>query len=117
MADTLSTNLQTLIASKNTWTAPCTFTRTNPMPFDPKSCFDTKQDLNAYLADAASTAYPGMIVAVTSSEDPEKGAYVISSNGTNLVPVLLGTKEEINSASASAVINWLDSDGNAIQES
>ena len=40
MADTLSTNLQTLIASKNQWNAPCTFKRLNPMPLDPETCFD-----------------------------------------------------------------------------
>jgi hypothetical protein len=71
MADKLSQDLQTLIGKKETWTAPCTFTRTNAMPFDPKSCFDTKQDLDNYLSNAQSTAFPGMVVAVTSCEDSD----------------------------------------------
>lgn len=89
MADTLSTNLQTLIASKNQWNAPCTFKRLNPMPLDPETCFDRYADLTSYLSNAASTAYPGMFVTVTSCEDPKAGAYVLMSDGTKLNPIKL----------------------------
>ena len=90
MADILSDNLYALIGSKNTWTAPCTFTRSNAMPLDPKSCFATYNDLTDYLTDAQSTAYPGMFVAVTSKDDSKKGAYILMSNGTTLVPTKIG---------------------------
>ena len=97
MSDTISDNLHSLIEEKNTWTAPCTFTRTNPMPLDRKSCFKTYEDLLAYINGENSTAYPGMFVSVTDSTDingetRRDGAYVIVSNGTSLEPVYLGVR-------------------------
>ena len=114
MADTLSDNLYTLIESKNTWTAPCTFTRTNAMPLDPKSCFNTKNDLDTFLADPQCTAYPGMVVAVTNCEDAGQGLYIITSNGSELVPTKLGTKayvdQKVAEVEASATMEWLTGD-------
>ena len=102
------------------WTAPCTFARTEKAPIDSKSVFATLHDLQEYIDDPVyGTAYPGQVVAVTYDYE-NNGAYILTSKNVEvegnwewkLVPVRLGTKAEINDATASAVINWLDENGN-----
>ena len=102
------------------WTAPCTFSRTEKAPIDSKSVFATLDALQAYIDDPVyGTAYPGQVVAVTNDYE-NNGAYILTSKNVEvegnwewkLVPVRLGTKAEINDATASAVINWLDENGN-----
>ena len=87
MADTLSKDLKNIVAEKASWTTPCTFKRMYRMPIDAKSCFETYDELVAYIEDAQTTAYPGMYVAVTSCEDPQAGAYIIMSDGSSLHPI------------------------------
>lgn len=115
MADTLSTNLGNLISTKASWGAPCTFTRSNAMPLDKMSCFQTRSELDAYVAKTnnaqdGGTAYPGMFVAVTDSSDEDNGAYIIVSNGTSLVPMKLG----VSSSDSGADMFWLRGDGSQI---
>ena len=103
------------------WTAPCTFSRTEKAPIDSKSVFATLLDLQEYIDDPVyGTAYPGQVVAVTSDSE-NNGAYILTSQFVEvekghldwkLIPTRLGTKAEINDATASAVINWLDENGN-----
>ena len=103
------------------WTAPCTFARTEKAPIDSKSVFATLDALQAYIDDPIyGTAYPGQVVAVTYDSE-NNGAYILTSQFVEveeghwewkLVPTRLGTKSEINDATASAVINWLDENGN-----
>lgn len=101
------------------WTAPCTFSRTEKAPIDSKSVFATLDALQKYIDDPVyGTAYPGQVVAVTNDGD-NNGAYILTSKFVEeedhwdwkLVPTRLGTKAEINEATASAVINWLDEKG------
>ena len=105
------------------WTAPCTFSRTEKAPIDSKSVFATLLDLQEYIDDPVyGTAYPGQVVAVTYDSE-NNGAYILTSQSVEvetdvweqkLIPTRLGTKSEINDASASAVINWLDENGNTL---
>ena len=94
--DILSTNLFKEIGRRPKWTAPCTFDRTNAMPLDNKTCFLTYADLESYINEEESTAYPGMFVSVTSTSDPQNGAYVLMSDGTKLNPVPLGDSKQVN---------------------
>ena len=99
MADTVDTQAEELankIATGAKWTTPCTFDRINRMPIDAKSCFRTYQDLEEYLGDEETTAYPGMFLAVVDKNDTKRGAYVLMSTeeGT-LVPTKLGQVSSI----------------------
>ena len=88
MADTLAENLKNEIATRVSWTTPCTFKRTNKIPIDAKSCFKTYAELEEYINDPESTAYPGMFVAVTSNQDQKRGGYILMGNEDDeLVPM------------------------------
>jgi hypothetical protein len=88
MADTLAENLKNEIATRASWTTPCTFKRTNKIPIDAKSCFKTYAELEEYINDTESTAYPGMFVAVTSNQDQKRGGYILMGNEDDeLVPM------------------------------
>lgn len=120
-ADQLNEALYDKMEKIAKWTAPCTFSRTEKAPIDSKSVFAHLSDLQEYIDDPVyGTAYPGQVVAVTYDYD-NNGAYILTSQSVEvepdvyeqkLVPVRLGTKSEINDATASAVINWLDENGN-----
>ena len=86
MADIPNDNLYSTIPSMAKYTLPCVFDRTTPVPIDPTTCFNSYTGLEDYINDPESTAYPGMIVAVTGMNDSAKGVYVLMSDGTNLVP-------------------------------
>ena len=97
MADTLAENLKNEIATRASWTTPCTFKRTNRIPIDPKSCFKTYAELEQYIADPESTAYPGMFVAVTSNQEEGQGAYVLVGNENDqLVPKKLSGIQQVD---------------------
>lgn len=90
-ADAPVSELADKMASIAQWTAPCTFARTEKAPIDSKSVFPTYDELIAYINDPVyGTAYPGQIVAVVSSDDAQKGAYILMSNRSGLVPMSLG---------------------------
>lgn len=136
-SDPLNEALYGKMAEIAKWTAPCTFARTEKAPLDSKSVFALLSDLQDYIDDEVyGTAYPGQVVAVT-YDGENNGAYILVSKNVGvetdeddpnnpghkiidyvqkLEPIRLGTSQEINSASASAVMNWLGADGNAIEE-
>ena len=78
-------------------------------------------------------SYPGQVLTVITNGSPvvyaiagghvyadgddiPEGKEIGDEDVSTRTLVQLGTKAEINAASASAVINWLGSDGNAIEE-
>lgn len=116
---TLSELMYAKLLEMAEWVAPCTFKRTNRAPLDSKSCFATLESytsgdnsVETYLNETYSTAYPGQVIAVT-DDSTHNGLYVLMEDVENgrLVPTRLGTASEINAASASAVMNWLNADG------
>jgi len=128
-SDPLNEALYDTMAEIAKWTAPCTFSRTEKAPIDSKSVFASLSDLQTYIDDQVyGTAYPGQVVAVTydgenngayilvsksvevetDEDDPDNPGHKIVDYVQKLVPIRLGTKAEIESASASAVMNWLN---------
>lgn len=61
------------------WNAGVSFYRTNPLPLDDKSVFESLQDAQTYAQSA--TAYPGQIIAVI-GQDGTNSYYGISQTGT-----------------------------------
>ena len=96
MADTLAENLENNIARRASWNAPCTFKRQNKIPIDSKSCFKTYQQLEDYINDTESTAYPGQFVAVTSNQDERQGGYILTATvDDKLVPTPLTGVQQV----------------------
>ena len=67
-----------------TWSAGVAFKRSNPLPLDRYSVFETLTDAQEY-ASSNAVAYPGQIIAV--AENGKMVAYVLAENteGTALV--------------------------------
>lgn len=124
-SDSLNSALYDKMEKIAKWTVPCTFSRTEKAPIDSKSVFATLDALQEYINDKVyGTAYPGQIVAVTYDTE-NNGVYILTSQYVEvekdvweykLIPTRLGTKAEINAATASAVINWLDANGNTFDD-
>lgn len=85
-ADQPNDELYSLLPNMAKYTLPCVFKRTERAPIDPYTCFNTFQQLQEYISDGETTAYPGMIVAVTGMYDSAKGVYVLMSDGITLIP-------------------------------
>ena len=64
----------------STWSAGVAFKRSNPLPLDKYSVFQTEGELSSYITSNA-VAYPGQIVAVYNSTKETMKAYVINSVG------------------------------------
>ena len=100
---------------------PFNYTRGNPIPLDSWSLFMSLEAAKTY-AKSNPVSYPGQVITVITNGSPV--VYAIAGghikDGEEDVStrtlVQLGTKEEINAATASAVINWLGADGNALEE-
>lgn len=112
------------------------FERSFATPLDRTELFMSYADALAYAtggSDArglSGTSYPGQIVTVLTngspvvyaiagghiytSEDVPEGASVGDEDVSTRTLVQLGTKQEIESASASAVMNWLNASGQEI---
>ena len=106
---------------------PFNYTRGNPIPLDSWSLFMSLEAAQNY-AKSNPVSYPGQVITVITNGSPV--VYAIAGGriyGSDDVPegkkagdedvstrtlVQLGTKAEINAATASAVINWLNADGN-----
>ena len=65
------------LASGTKWSAGVSFTRTNALPIDDKSVFDSLENAQTYAQSA--TAYPGQVIAVVTSS--ETTFYGINQNG------------------------------------
>lgn len=111
---------------------PFNYTRGNPIPLDSWSLFMSLEAAQTY-AKSNPVSYPGQVITVITNGSPVvyaiAGGHIYGSD--DVIPegkkvgeedvstrtlVQLGTKEEINAATASAVINWLGADGNALEE-
>ena len=109
---------------------PFNYTRGNPIPLDSWSLFMSKSDAETY-ATSNPVSYPGQVLTVLENnvatvyyiapgskyaqgdeipEGKQAGDEIVSTRTL----VQLGTKAEIESASASAVVNWLNSNGQEI---
>lgn len=62
------------------WNAGVSFLRTNPLPLDDKSVFESLEDAQSY-ASTGATAYPGQIIAVVAA-DGTNTYYGITQTGT-----------------------------------
>lgn len=111
---------------------PFNYTRGNPLPLDSWSLFMSLEAAQTY-ATSNPVSYPGQVLTVITNGSPvvyaiagghvyadgddiPEGKEIGDEDVSTRTLVQLGTKAEINAASASAVINWLGSDGNAIEE-
>lgn len=113
------------------------FERSFATPLDRTELFMSYADALAYATGGSDTrglsgtSYPGQIVTVLTNGSPvvyaiagghiyedgddiPSGKDIGDEDVSTRTLVQLGTKAEINSASASAVMNWLGSDGNEI---
>ena len=110
---------------------PFNYTRGNPIPLDSWSLFMSYSDAETY-AKTNPVSYPGQVLTVITNGSPV--VYTIAA-GTNYkdgddIPegkkigdeiaatrtlIQLGTKAEIEAASASAVMNWLNDQGQEIE--
>ena len=107
----------TNLASGATWAAGVAFQRSNPLPLDKYSVFQSEADLITYVTTNA-VAYPGQIVAVYNAEAEAMAAYVISSVGENGTYIPVGTETVIDGVSvkenadgALEVAGFADADG------
>ena len=81
----------TNLASGATWAAGVAFQRSNPLPLDKYSVFQSEADLVTYVTTNA-VAYPGQIVAVYDEETAAMKAYVISSVGEDGAYIAVGSE-------------------------
>lgn len=111
---------------------PFNYTRGNPIPLDSWSLFMSLEAAQTY-AKSNPVSYPGQVITVITNGSPvvyaiagghiygsddsiPEGKKVGDEDVSTRTLVQLGTKAEINAATASAVINWLNADGNPFQE-
>lgn len=73
------TNFFSQLTSGTKWEAGVAFKRSNPLPIDDKSVFESLQAAQTYAQSA--TAYPGQIIAVV-DQDGTNSYYGISQTGT-----------------------------------
>ena len=86
---TLNTQFFNDLASKASWSAGVAFQRSNALPLDKYSVFETKVKAEEYLASSTSVAYPGQVIAVL--ENDSMVVYVVKEVATvneNGEPVL-----------------------------
>lgn len=86
---TLNTQFFNDLASKASWSAGVAFQRSNALPLDKYSVFETKTKAEEYLASSTSVAYPGQVIAVL--ENDSMVVYVVKEVATvneNGEPVL-----------------------------
>ena len=88
----------TNLASGATWAAGVAFQRSNPLPLDKYSVFQSEADLVTYVTTNA-VAYPGQIVAVYDATAAEMRAFVISSVGENGTYIPVGTETVVDGSS------------------
>lgn len=91
----------TNLASGATWAAGVAFQRSNPLPLDKYSVFQSEADLVTYVTTNA-VAYPGQIVAVYDATSEEMHAFVISSVGENGTYIPVGTETVVDGKSIKA---------------
>lgn len=91
----------TNLASGATWAAGVAFQRSNPLPLDKYSVFQSEADLVTYVTTNA-VAYPGQIVAVYDATTEEMRAFVISSVGENGAYIPVGTETVVDGKSIKA---------------
>lgn len=88
----------TNLASGATWAAGVAFQRSNPLPLDKYSVFQSEADLVTYVTTNA-VAYPGQIVAVYDATAAEMRAFVISSVGEDGTYIPVGTETVVDGSS------------------
>jgi hypothetical protein len=88
----------TNLASGASWAAGVSFQRSNPLPLDKYSVFQSEADLVTYVTTNA-VAYPGQIVAVYDATSAEMRAFVISSVGENGTYIPVGTETVVDGKS------------------
>ena len=109
---------------------PFNYTRGNPLPLDSWSLFTSLSDAETY-ATSNPVSYPGQVLTVITNGSPvvyaiagghiyedgddiPEGKEIGDEDVSTRTLVQLGTKAEINSASASATMNWLNANGQEI---
>lgn len=88
----------TNLASGASWAAGVSFQRSNPLPLDKYSVFQSEADLITYVTTNA-VAYPGQIVAVYDATSAEMRAFVISSVGEKGTYIPVGTETVVDGKS------------------
>lgn len=77
---TINTTFFNDLATKASWSAGVAFQRSNALPIDKYSVFETIAKADEYIASSTSVAYPGQIIAVV--EDGKMGVYVLAEVAT-----------------------------------
>ena len=110
---------------------PFNYTRGNPIPLDSWSLFGSLEAATAY-ATSNPVSYPGQVLTVITNGSPvvyaiagghvyadgddiPEGKKIGDEHVSARTLVQLGTKAEIEAASNSAIMNWLNSDGSKIE--
>lgn len=93
MADVPYENMEKAQNDSAVWNVPCVFHRTKRMPYDEKSVFMTLSDVQLYIDEEQTTSYPGMVVSVVGGIYEERGAYILLSDGTTLIPTPISSSE------------------------
>ena len=72
------------------WSAGVAFNRSNPLPLDKWSVFQTMGEAVTY-AESNAVAYPGQLIAVYDADAAVMTAYILQEEGGKLAPVAVGT--------------------------
>lgn len=83
-----------------TWAAGVAFNRSNPLPLDKWSVFQTKSEAETY-ASGNAVAYPGQIIAVHNAESAEMEVYVLAEQNGTLGLQEMGGKIDMDGKSLS----------------
>jgi len=83
-----------------TWAAGVAFNRSNPLPLDKWSVFETKAKAEAY-ASSNAVAYPGQVIAVYNAESAEMEVYVLAEQNGVLSLQEMGGKIDMDGKSLS----------------